>query len=57
LEFISVENPRVIAALKLIAVDDYHPNARMDLIMDANKSRAVAFLIEHEKPKEELREE
>ncbi|GAB4497534.1 MAG: hypothetical protein OHK003_06460 [Anaerolineales bacterium] len=44
-EFISVENPRVVAALKLIAVDDYRPNAHMDLIMDANKSRAVAFLV------------
>ncbi|NWF65424.1 MAG: hypothetical protein HXY38_14100 [Chloroflexi bacterium] len=43
-EFITVENPRVVAALKLIAVGDYRPNARMDLIMDANKSRAVAFL-------------
>lgn len=45
LDFISVENPRVIAALKLIAVDDYHPSAHMDLIMDANKSHAVAFLV------------
>lgn len=44
-EFISIENPRVVAALKLIAVADYRPNARMDLIMDANKSRAVAFLV------------
>lgn len=44
-EFIDVENPRVVAALKLIAVADYRPNARMDLIMDANKSRAVAFLV------------
>lgn len=44
-EFISIDNPRVVAALKLIAVKDYRPNARMDLLMDANKSRAVAFLI------------
>lgn len=44
-EFIDVENPRVVAALKLIAVSDYRPNARMDLIMDANKSRAVAFFV------------
>lgn len=44
-EFISVENPRVVAALKLIAVSDYRPNARMDLIMDANRSRAVAFFV------------
>lgn len=44
-EFISVENPRVVSALKLIAVDDYRPHTHMDLIMDANKSRAVAFLV------------
>jgi hypothetical protein len=43
-EFISIENPRVMAALKLIAVSDYRPNASLDLIMDASKSRAVAFL-------------
>jgi hypothetical protein len=43
-EFISIENPRVVAALKLIAVSDYRPNASLDLIMDASKSRAVAFL-------------
>jgi len=44
-EFFSIENPRVVNALKLIAVNDYHPGAHMDLIMDANKSRAVAFLV------------
>jgi hypothetical protein len=44
-EFISIENSRVVAALKLIAVSDYRPNARMELIMDANKSRAVAFFV------------
>lgn len=43
-EFISVETPRITAALKLIAVTDYRPNAHVELIMDANKSRAVAFL-------------
>lgn len=43
-EFIDVENPRVVAALKLIAVTDYRLNASISLIMDANKSRAVAFL-------------
>jgi hypothetical protein len=52
-EFISIENPRVVAALKLIAVEDYRPNARMDLIMDANKSRAVAFLVGDEPPSTE----
>lgn len=43
-KFITIENPRVVDALKLIVVNDYHPNARMDLIMDANESHAVAFL-------------
>ena len=43
-DFIDVGNPRVVAALKLIAVKDYRVGARMDLIMDAHKSRAVAFL-------------
>lgn len=52
-EFISVENPRVLAALRLIAVHDYLPDHHMDLIMDANKSRAVAFLVEEKKPKVE----
>lgn len=51
-EFISLENPRVIAALKLIAVSDYRPNMHMNLIMDANKSRAVAFLVGKPKPVE-----
>lgn len=45
LEFIKVENPRVTAALKLIAVKDHRPGARMDLVMDADNSRAVAFLV------------
>jgi len=51
-EFISIENPRVVAALKLIAIEDYLPNAHMDLIMDANKSRAVAFLVSKTPPTE-----
>ncbi|MCL4267919.1 MAG: hypothetical protein KJZ72_00170 [Anaerolineales bacterium] len=45
MKFISIENPRVVAALKLIAVSDYRPNTHMDLLMDANKGRAVAFLV------------
>ncbi|MBL8101603.1 MAG: hypothetical protein JNM02_03660 [Anaerolineales bacterium] len=52
-EFISVENPRVLASLRLIAVNDYRAYHHMDLVMDANKSRAVAFLVEEEKPKED----
>jgi hypothetical protein len=42
-DFIVIGNPRVMAALKLIAVKDYRVNARMDLIMDAHKNHAVAF--------------
>jgi hypothetical protein len=44
-EFISVDNPRVINALHLIAVKDYRRNHHLDLIMDAQKSYAVAFLV------------
>jgi hypothetical protein len=44
-EFIPVDNPRVINALRLIAVSDYRRNHHLDLIMDAQKSYAVAFLV------------
>jgi hypothetical protein len=44
-EFISIENPRVFSALKLIAVHDYRSNHHIDLIMEAQKSHAVAFLV------------
>ena len=44
-QFISVENPRVINALRLIAIQDYKNNHHLDLIMDAQKSYAVAFLV------------
>ena len=43
-DFIDIENPHIVAALKLIVVKDYRAGARLDLIMDAHKSRAVAFL-------------
>lgn len=49
-DYIDVSNPRVVAALKLIAVKDYRNGSRMDLIMDAHKSRAVAFLTGGEPP-------
>ncbi len=48
LNFIAIENPRVLDALHLIAVNDYRPNHHMDLIMDGHKSRAVAFLVPDE---------
>ncbi|MFN8411038.1 MAG: PEP/pyruvate-binding domain-containing protein [Anaerolineales bacterium] len=53
LDFISIENPRVLNALRLIAVSDYRPNHHIDLIMDGHKSRAVAFLIQEEVEPEE----
>ena len=43
-EFITLENPRVFAALRLIAVSNYRPGHHLDLVMDAGESRAVAFL-------------
>ncbi|MBI3153446.1 MAG: hypothetical protein HYZ21_15040, partial [Chloroflexi bacterium] len=52
-EFVPVENPRILNSLRLIAVKDYRPNHHMDLMMDANKSRAVAFLVEEEIQKED----
>lgn len=47
-EFISIDNPRVLSALHLIAVHDYRPHHYMDLVMDSQKSRAVAFLVKGE---------
>jgi len=44
-EFISVDNPRVINALRLISIVDYRRHHHLDLIMDAQKSYAVAFLV------------
>jgi len=44
-EFISIDNLRVVSALKLIDVGDYRPGAHINMVMDANKSRAVAFLV------------
>jgi hypothetical protein len=44
-EFISVDNPRVINALRLISIMDYRRHHHLDLIMDAQKSYAVAFLV------------
>lgn len=49
LDFISIENPRVLNALRLIAVNDYRSNHHMDLIMDGHQSRAVALLVAEEK--------
>ncbi|MBM3126458.1 MAG: hypothetical protein FJZ87_15545 [Chloroflexi bacterium] len=51
-QFIPVDNPRVLSALHLIAVEDYSPGHHLDLIMDARNSRAVAFLVREESPEE-----
>lgn len=47
-DFITIENPRVLDALHLIAINDHRPNHHLDLIMDGQKSRAVAFLVSEE---------
>lgn len=43
-DFISIDSPRILSALRLIAVADYRPAHHIDLVMDAQKNRAVAFL-------------
>jgi hypothetical protein len=50
-EFIFIDKPHILSALRLVAVHDYRPNHHMDLIMDSQKNRAVAFLAK-DKPKE-----
>jgi hypothetical protein len=55
-EFLTVDTPRVANALRLIAVGDYRPNHHLDLMMDASKSYAVAFL-GGEEEKNESRED
>ena len=47
-DFITIENPRVLDALHLIAINDHRTNHHLDLIMDGQKSRAVAFLVSEE---------
>ena len=47
-EFIKINNPQVIASLRLIAVSDYRPGHHLELVMDAGKSKAVAFLVQEE---------
>jgi len=49
--FIKTDN-RILDTLRLIAVEDFRPNHHMDLVMDGQKSRAVAYLVsEKETPK------
>ncbi len=47
-DFVSIDNPRVLSALHLIDVHERHPNHHLDLVMDSQKSRAVAFLARKE---------
>jgi len=49
-ESVEIYNPRILNALRLIAVRDYRPNHHMNLVMDAQQSRAVAFLVSEETP-------
>ncbi|MCA1899170.1 MAG: PEP/pyruvate-binding domain-containing protein [Chloroflexi bacterium] len=56
-EFLTLDNPRVANALRLIAVSDYRPKHHLDLMMDASKSYAVAFLTGEEEEETESRED
>jgi len=47
LNFISI-NKRLTRTLRLLAVEDSRPNHHMDLVMDGQKSRAVAYLVPDE---------
>ncbi|MFZ5911569.1 MAG: PEP/pyruvate-binding domain-containing protein [Chloroflexota bacterium] len=44
LKFISVDR-RLIRTLRLLAVKDYRPGHHIDLVMDGQKGRAVAYLV------------
>ncbi|GAB4504209.1 MAG: hypothetical protein Fur0043_12020 [Anaerolineales bacterium] len=47
LEFISVDS-RLTKVLRLLAVEDYRPAHHIDLVMDGQKGRAVAYLVPDE---------
>lgn len=42
-DFIPIENPRVLAAIHLIRVEDYRPGHHLNLLMDSNKNKGLAF--------------
>jgi hypothetical protein len=48
LKFISIDK-RLTQTLRLLAVGDFRPNHHMDLVMDGQKNRAVAYLVPDEK--------
>ena len=47
LKFISIEK-RLTRTLRLLAVKDYRPGYHMELVMDGQKGRAVAYLVSDE---------
>jgi len=47
LKFISIDK-RLTRTLRLLAVKDYRPNHHIDLVMDGQKGRAVAYLVSDE---------
>jgi hypothetical protein len=49
LEFIDAD-ARITSTLRLIAVKDYKASNHMDLVMDGEKSRAVAYLVSEGRP-------
>jgi hypothetical protein len=51
LKFISIDK-RLTRTLRLLAVKDFHPSHHMDLVMDGQKGRAVAYLVPDEEQKE-----
>jgi hypothetical protein len=48
-DFIKTDT-RILDTLRLIAVEDFRPNHHMDLVMDGQKSRAVAYLVSEKRP-------
>jgi hypothetical protein len=47
LKYISIDK-RLTRTLRLLAVKDSRPNHHMDLVMDGQKGRAVAYLVPDE---------
>ena len=47
LKFISIDK-RLTRSLRLLAVKDFRPRHHMDLVMDGQKGRAVAYLVPDE---------
>jgi hypothetical protein len=52
-KFISIDK-RLTQTLRLLAVKDFRPGHHMDLVMDGQKSRAVAYLVPDEEQKQVL---